>query len=112
MKIDCFDETKTIPSEYSFIRGCLEGMIGRKPLGMFNSVTRSITSATEMRSNSDKLNIKVIPLSDLKLCMLKTLSLEAILLAFCTLPKSDVNTYVMYDANEKLLSNYAIKLFK
>ena len=72
--------------------GLLEGVIVRKALETLNFATRSTDSAPKMRSDVDDLNIKVIPLGGLKLFMLKTLSLEAILLAFCTLPKSGVNT--------------------
>ena len=91
MKIDRLNETKTINVEFSFIRGRLGGIIVQKALGTLNSATRSTVSAPKMRSDVDDLNIKVIPLADLKLFMLKTLSLEAILLAFCTLPKFGVN---------------------
>ena len=84
IKIDRLDETKTIPLEYSFIRGRLEGMIGRKPLGILNSATWNTIAAPKMESDDDNLNIKVVPLGDVKLFMLKTLSL-------CTLPKSGVN---------------------
>ena len=66
MRINCLDETKTIPLEHSFIWGHIEGVIGRKALRTLNFVTRSIASATEMRSNVDSLNIKVIPLGDMK----------------------------------------------
>ena len=78
MKINCLDETKTIPLECSFIRGSPECVTGRKALGTLNSATRSTVSAPKMRSDVDDLNIKVIPLGDLKLFMLKSLSLEAI----------------------------------
>ena len=73
---------KTIPLEYSFIRGRLEGKIGRKPLGILNSATRNIISAPKMESDDDNLNIKVVPLGDVKLFMLKTLSFEAISFSF------------------------------
>ena len=66
MKIDCLDETKTIPLKYSFIWGHIEDVIGRKALRILDFVTRSTASATEMRSNVDSLNIKVIPLGDMK----------------------------------------------
>ena len=85
MKNNCLDDTKIIPLEYSFIRGRLEGMIGRKPLGILNSATRNIISAPKMESDDDNLNIKVVPLGDVKLFMLKTLSLRI-------LPKSGGNT--------------------
>ena len=67
MKIDCLDGTKTIPLEHSFICSHIEGVIGRKALRTLNFVTRSTASATEMRSNGDGLNIKVVPLDDMKL---------------------------------------------
>ena len=57
-------------------------MIGRKPLGILNSATRNIISAPKMESDDDNLNIKVVPLGDVKLFMLKTLSLEAISFSF------------------------------
>src|SRR3954462_10421406 len=41
--------------------------MGRKALITLNFVTRSTASATEMRSNGDSLNIKVVPLDDMKL---------------------------------------------
>ena len=44
-----------------------------------------------MESDDDNLNIKVVPLGDAKLFMLKTLSLEAISFYFYAVPKSDVN---------------------
>ena len=57
-------------------------MIGRKPLGILNSATRNTISAPKMESDDDNLNIKVVPLGDVKLFMLKTLSLEAISFSF------------------------------
>ena len=66
MKISRLDETKTIPLECSFIRGHNEGVIGRKALRILNFVIRSTTSATDMRSNDDSINIKVVPLDDVK----------------------------------------------
>ena len=45
-----------------------------------------------MGSDDDNLNIKFVPLGNVKLFMLKTLSLEAISFSFYTVPKSDVNT--------------------
>jgi hypothetical protein len=92
MKIDRLDETKTIHVECSFIRGRLEGVTGRKALGTLNSATRSTVSAPKMGLDDDNLNIKVVPLGDVKLFMLKTLSLEAISFSFYAVPKSDVNT--------------------
>ena len=91
---------KTITLECYFIRGRLEGVIGRKAIGTLNFATRSTDLAPKMRSDVDDLNIKVIPLGDLKLCMPKTLLLEAILLAFCTLPKFDVNNHDYLLINE------------
>ena len=44
-----------------------------------------------MESDDDNLNIKVVPLGDVKLFMLKTLSLEAISFSFYVMPKSGVN---------------------
>ena len=69
-------------------------MIGQKPLKTLNYDTQSAVSVRKIRSNEYNGNIKVIPLGGLKIFMLKTLSLEAILLAFCTLPKSGVNTSI------------------
>ena len=57
-------------------------MIDRKPLGKLNSATRNTISAPKMESDDDNLNIKVVPLGDVKLFMLKTLSLEAISFSF------------------------------
>ena len=45
-----------------------------------------------MESDDDNLNIKVVPLGDVKLFMLKTLSLEAISFSFYVMPKSGVNS--------------------
>ena len=90
IKIDCLDETKTIRLEYSFIRGRLEGMIGQKPLEKLNSSTQNTISAPKMESDDDNLNMKGFPLGDVKLFMLKTLSL-------CILPKSGVNTLLALD---------------
>ncbi len=66
IKIDCLDETKTIPLEHSFIWGHCEGVISQKALRTLNFVTRSTASATEMRSDGYDLNIKVVPLGDVK----------------------------------------------
>jgi hypothetical protein len=65
MKIDCLDEMKTIQVECSFIRGRLEGVIGRKALGTLNSATQSTVSVPKMRLDDDNLNIKVV-ISDAK----------------------------------------------
>ena len=67
MKIDRLDEAKTITLEHSFIGGHIEGVTGRKALRTLNFVTRSTASTTEMRSNGGSLNIKVVPLDDMKL---------------------------------------------
>ena len=52
-----------------------------------------------MRSDGYDLNIKVVPLGDVKLSMLKTLSLEAISFSFYVMPKSGVNTCVVHRAS-------------
>ena len=82
MKINCLDKTKTITLGCSFIRGSSECIIGRKALGTLNYATRSTVSAPKMRSDVDDLNIKVVPLSDVKLSMPKALSLKAISFSF------------------------------
>ena len=67
MKINCLDETKTIPLEFSFIRGSPECVTGRKALGTLNSAIQSTVSAPKMRSDVDDLNIKLVPFDDAKL---------------------------------------------
>ena len=49
-----------------------------------------------MRSDGYDLNIKVVPLGDVKLSMLKTLSLEAIPFSFYVMPKSGVNNLFLH----------------
>ena len=67
-------------------------MIGQKPLETLNYDTRSIVSVRKIKSNEYNRNIKVVPLGDVNIFMLKTHSLDTIFIAICILPKSGVNT--------------------
>jgi hypothetical protein len=49
-----------------------------------------------MGLDDDNLNIKAVPLGDVKLFTLKTLSLETISFSFYAVPKSDVNTCPLF----------------
>ena len=69
-------------------------MIGQKPFGTLNYATRSIVSVRKIKSNEYNRNIKVVPLGDVNIFMLKTHSLETIFIAICILPKSGVNTSI------------------
>ena len=66
-------------------------MIGQKSLGTLNYATRSIVSVHKIRSNEYNRHIKVVPLGDVNLFMLKAHSLETIFIAICILPKTGVN---------------------
>ena len=78
-------------------------MIGQKPLGTLNYATRSIISVRKIKSNEYNRNIKVVPLGDVNIFMLKTRSLETIFIAICILPKSGVNrgAHVRWVSEEK-----------
>ena len=85
-------------------------MIGQKPLETLNYDTRSIVSVRKIRSNEYNRNIKVVPLGDVNLFMLKTRSLETIFIAICILPKSGVNTCPLFSGRACVPENTLLRI--
>ena len=69
MKINRFDETKTIHVEHSFIRDCLGGVIDQKALRTPKHDNPSVVLVFDMIPNDYGPNIKVVPFGNVKFLM-------------------------------------------